>query len=176
MADGLSEEDKKNFTIELAREVEDTLNRFYDVFAKRAFNCDSHRFYIKGENVASSAIWVAKKRYAMAKVYDLETNQDVDKLAVKGLDVVRSSFPQAFREFMNGILNDILQAIPKENVDGKILEFKNSLKGRHFMTIARNTSANNISQYGKMDSGTAISQFKKGTLHILRRQYHIIDC
>jgi DNA polymerase elongation subunit (family B) len=163
MEDGLSEEDKKNFTIELAREVEDTLNRFYDVFAKRAFNCDKHRFYIKGENVASSAFWVAKKRYAMAKVYDLETNQDVDKLAVKGLDVVRSSFPQAFREFMNGILNDILQATPKEDVDNKILEFKDSLKDRHFMTIARNTSANNISQYGKMERGTAISQFKKGT-------------
>jgi DNA polymerase elongation subunit (family B) len=143
--------------------VEDTLNRFYDVFAKRAFNCNSHRFHIKGENVASSAFWVAKKRYAMAKVYDLETNQDVDKLAVKGLDVVRSSFPQAFREFMKEILGDILQGTPKEVVDEKILELKSSLKHRHFMEIARNTSTNNMSRYGDMKGDVAMNQFKKGT-------------
>jgi DNA polymerase elongation subunit (family B) len=162
-ADNLSTEDKKNFTIELAREVEDTLNRFYDVFAKKAFNCDKHRFYIKGENVASSAFWVAKKRYAMAKVYDLETNQDVDKMAVKGLDVVRSSFPQAFREFMKEILGDILEGTPKEVVDDKILKLKTSLKNRHFMEIARNTSTNNMSQYGNMGGQVAMNQFKKGT-------------
>jgi DNA polymerase elongation subunit (family B) len=163
----LSAEEKKNFTIELAREVEDTLNRFYDVFAKRAFNCDKHRFYIKGENVASSAFWVAKKRYAMAKVYDLETNQDVDKLAVKGLDVVRSSFPPAFRSFMKIILNDILQGTPKDIVDKKILDLKNSMEEMDYLEIARNTSANNIKKYGEMDSDISLTKFNKGTpIHI----------
>jgi DNA polymerase elongation subunit (family B) len=163
----LSIEEKKNFTIELAREVEDTLNRFYDVFAKRAFNCNSHRFHIKGENVASSAFWVAKKRYAMAKVYDLETNQDVDKLAVKGLDVVRSSFPPAFRTFMRDILNDILQGTPKDQVDTKVLELKQSIKKMNYLEIARNTSANNITKYGEMDSDISLTKFNKGTpIHI----------
>jgi DNA polymerase elongation subunit (family B) len=147
--------------------VEDTLNRFYDVFAKRAFNCDKHRFYIKGENVASSAFWVAKKRYAMAKVYDLETNQDVDKLAVKGLDVVRSSFPPAFRSFMKVILNDILQGTPKDIVDKKILDLKNSMEEMDYLEIARNTSANNITKYGQMDSDISLTKFNKGTpIHI----------
>jgi DNA polymerase elongation subunit (family B) len=163
MPDNLTFDQKKEFTIDLARGIEDTLNKFYDVFAKRAFNCDKHRLHIKGEAVASSAFWVAKKRYALDKVYDLETNQDVDKVAVKGLDVVRSSFPQAFRVFMKEILGDILKAIPKEEVDDKILTFKSSLKNRHFLDIARNTSANNISQYGKMDGITSMNQFKKGT-------------
>ncbi len=30
-----------------------------------------HRFYIKGESVASKGVWIAKKRYAMNAVYDL---------------------------------------------------------------------------------------------------------
>lgn len=167
MPDNLTVDEKKNFTINLAREVEETLNRFYDVFSKRAFNCTNHRFYIKGENVASSAFWVAKKRYAMAKVYDLETNQDVDKLAVKGLDVVRSSFPPAFRDFMKEMLNDILQGTPKETVDTKILNLKQSIKTMDYLDIARNTSANNISKYSKMDSDASLNKFNKSTpIHI----------
>jgi DNA polymerase elongation subunit (family B) len=163
MPDNLTFDQKKEFTIDLARGIEDTLNKFYDVFAKRAFNCDKHRLHIKGEAVASSAFWVAKKRYALDKVYDLETNQDVEKIAVKGLDVVRSSFPQAFRIFMKDMLSDILKAVPKDTIDGKILTFKDSLKDRHFLEIARNTSTNNISEYGKMDKDVALTQFKKGT-------------
>jgi DNA polymerase elongation subunit (family B) len=163
MSDVLSYEDKKNFTIELAREVEATLNRFYDVFAKRAFNCNTHRLHIKGEAVASSAFWLAKKRYALDKVYDLETNQDVEKIAVKGLDVVRSSFPPAFRDFMKEILGDILKAVPKIEIDKKILAFKASLKTRHFIELARNTSANNVVEYSNIESGATMTQFKKGT-------------
>jgi DNA polymerase elongation subunit (family B) len=163
MPNNLTFDQKKEFTIDLARGIEDTLNKFYDVFAKRAFNCSNHRFYIKGEAVASAAFWVAKKRYALDKVYDLETNQDVEKVAVKGLDVVRSSFPQAFRIFMKDMLSDILKAVPKGEIDGKILTFKDSLKDRHFLEIARNTSTNNISEYGRMDKDVALTQFKKGT-------------
>jgi DNA polymerase elongation subunit (family B) len=163
---GSSYEEKKAFTIQLARETEETLNKFYDVFAKKAFNCDTHRFFIKGEAVASSALWVAKKRYALAKVYDLETNQDVDKVTVKGLDVVRSSFPKAFREFMKELLADILSATSKETIDRKILSLKASLKNKHYLEIARNTSANNIAEYGNMEHG-GLNQFKKGTpVHI----------
>jgi DNA polymerase elongation subunit (family B) len=167
MEDNLSVAEKKNFTIELAREVEDTLNNFYDVFAKKAFNCNNHRFHIKGENVASSAFWTAKKRYALAKVYDLETNQDVDKLAVKGLDIVRSSFPPAFRDFMKEILNDILEGKPKELIDSKILNLKNSIKKMDYLEIARNTSANNITRYSKMDKDASLTKFNKSTpIHI----------
>ena len=164
MQGDMTDEDKKDFTINLAREVEETLNRFYDVFALRAFNCKSHRFFIKGENIASSALWVAKKRYAMAKIYDLEKMQDVDKMAVKGLDVVRSSFPAAFRDFMNELLMDILRGEPKELLDKKILDFKPSLKDKPILDIARNTSANNMTKYGDMGKEeVGMNDFKKGT-------------
>jgi DNA polymerase elongation subunit (family B) len=153
--------DSKEFTIELAREMESKLNNFYNVFAKKAFNCSQHKLYIKGESVASTGFWVAKKRYALDKVYDLETNQDVSKMVVKGLDVVRSSFPKAFREFMSQMLKDILKGVPKDVVDQKILDFNNSLDERNFLDIARNTSANNISEYTLHDV-PGLKAFKKG--------------
>jgi DNA polymerase elongation subunit (family B) len=151
----------KQFTIDLARQMEDKLNNFYNVFAKKAFNCNDHRLFIKGESVASTGFWVAKKRYALDKTYDLETNQDVSKMVVKGLDVVRSSFPKAFREFMKQMLDDILKSVPKTEVDRKILEFKHSLDDRDFLDIARNTSANNISEYTLHDV-PGLKAFKKG--------------
>lgn len=154
--------DPKQFTIAKAREIEGMLNKFYDVFAKKAFNCDSHRFFIKGESVATAGFWVSKKRYALDKVYDLETNQDVSKMVVKGLDVVRSSFPKAFRDFMKQMLNDILKKTPKEQLDQKILDFKASLDDLNFLDIARNTSANNISEY-VLDNVTGLKAAKKST-------------
>jgi DNA polymerase elongation subunit (family B) len=154
--------DPKQFTIEYAKTTETLLNRFYDTFAKRAFNCSKHRFFIKGESVASTGFWVSKKRYALDKVYDLETNQDVNKMVVKGLDVVRSSFPKAFREFMKQLLSDILKGMKKEEIDTKILAFKESLDDMNFLDIARNTAANNISEF-VLDNVTGLKAAKKST-------------
>ena len=154
--------DPKQFTIDIAREMETTLNRFYDTFAKKAFNCDNHKLYIKGESVASTGFWVTKKRYALDKVYDLETSQDVNKMVVKGLDVVRSSFPKVFREFMTQMLKDILKKTPKDSIDVKVLQLKQSLDTVNYLEVARNTSANNITEYDTDTSG-ALNKFRKGT-------------
>lgn len=157
-----SDADPKQFTIDKAREMETTLNRFYDTFAKKAFNCDTHKLFIKGESVASTGFWVTKKRYALDKVYDLETNQDVNKMVVKGLDVVRSSFPKAFREFMTQLLKDILKKVPKDIIDQKVLELRKSLENVNYLEVARNTSANNITEYDSAPTG-GLNKFKKGT-------------
>jgi len=159
LTDGM---DKLQYTVDLARKMEHTINTFYDVFSERAFNCTTHKFHIKGESVASTGFWVAKKRYALDKVYDLETDQAVQKMVVKGLDVVRSSFPKAFREFMTEILKDVLKGTGKDIIDQKILDFKHSLKDRHYLEVARNTSANNMTEYGMMDS-PGLTSFRKGT-------------
>jgi DNA polymerase elongation subunit (family B) len=154
--------DPKQFTIDKAREMETTLNRFYDTFAKKAFNCDNHKLFIKGESVASTGFWVSKKRYALDKVYDLETNHDVNKMVVKGLDVVRSSFPKVFREFMTQLLKDILKKVSKDIIDNRVLELKQSLETVNYLEVARNTSANNISEYDSQPTN-ALNKFRKGT-------------
>lgn len=154
--------DPQQFTIDFAKQMESTLNEFYNTFAKKAFNADQHRLHIKGESVASTGFWVSKKRYVLDKVYDLETNNAVTKTVFKGLDVVRSSFPKAFREFATQVLKNILKQTPKYAIDESILDFKQSMSQRNFLEIARNTSANNISEY--MSEGVSgFKPLKKGT-------------
>jgi DNA polymerase elongation subunit (family B) len=155
--------DAKEFTIRLARAVEKKLNDYYNVMSKELFFCDKHRFYIKGESVASKGFWVAKKRYAMNVLYDLESNLDVDnKIKIKGLDVVRSTFPPAFREFMNKVLIDVLGGVGKNEMDETVLEFRASLDSRYYMEVARNTSVKNISEY-EQGLSKQLNEFKKGT-------------
>ena len=155
--------DPKEFTINLAHVIEKKLNAYYDDMSKELFFCDNHRFHIKGESVASKGLWIAKKRYAMNVVYDLESSLDIDnKMKVKGLDVIRSTFPPAFREFMNTVLKDVLNGIVKNEMDAKVLEFRIALDSRYYLDVARNTSVKNISEYEKGLS-KQLNEFKKGT-------------
>ncbi len=151
----------KSLTIQIAKDMESGVNKFYDVMAKMLFNCSTHRFYIKGEAVMDTGFWVAKKRYAMAKKYDLETDEDVDKLAVKGLDVVRSSFPPAFAKLMKEVLGSILKRKEKKDLDTIILDFHSSMKNINYLSIARNTSVKKVSEYDDLME-TDINSFPKG--------------
>lgn len=139
----------KNLAIAKARRMASELNTMYDQMARSLFFIPAaHRFVIKGETIASAAFWVTKKRYAMIKVYDLEADIDLDnKFAVKGLDVVRSSFPAAFRAFMKKVLIDILNNAPKSELDTDILEFFDKLPFLPIQDIARNTAVKNVTKH-----------------------------
>jgi DNA polymerase elongation subunit (family B) len=113
-------------TIEVASEVQNFINRAYNVYAQRFHNVSTHRFDIKQEFVAKAGLWIAKKRYAQWLIN--QEGHTISKLDVKGLDVVRSSFPTAFRKFMAEVLEDILNDISKEELDQKILDFKEYMK------------------------------------------------
>ena len=65
--------------------------------------------------IARSAFWVTKKRYGQWIIND--GGVKCDKLDVKGLDIVRSSFPPAFRKLMTDVLQGILSNRDKEELD-----------------------------------------------------------
>lgn len=150
-------------TIKIAESMESSLNKFYDTMAARLFFCKKHRFVIKGEAVSKTAFWVAKKRYAMLKVYDLDGKYELSKpqLAVKGLDTRRSSFPPAFKRIMSECLMKILQNGTKEELDKMILNFRDHLEELSFKEVARNTSVSDMSNDSKKDTGYTV--FPKGT-------------
>lgn len=140
--------DAKEFTIALSRAIESRLNVFYNQLAQDAFFCNDHRLFIEGESVSETGIWIAKKRYALNVVYDLETNTEVDhKMKVKGLDVVRSTFPPAFRDLMKDLMKDILNLRSKDDINAKILEFRSHLEEMDYINVARNTSVNKLEKY-----------------------------
>ena len=98
--------------LDIAGEVQDYINKSYNYFSSKFLNIrGDHRFEIKQEMIAKSAFWVTKKRYGQWIIND--GGLEVEKLDVKGLDIVRSSFPPAFRDFMTKVLKAILAKVPK---------------------------------------------------------------
>lgn len=145
---------------EVAGESQDYINKFYDLLAKRFFNIDTHRLEIKKEFVSKSGIWLAKKRYAQWIISD--NGVPVDKLDVKGLDVVRSSFPKAFRKFMSEVLIDILRDKSEDYLSDKVNGFKDELPKLNVVDIAKNSSVKNLTKYMPKKSETMFT-FKSGT-------------
>jgi DNA polymerase elongation subunit (family B) len=147
---------------DIAGEMQDYLNDFYDILAKKIFNIDKHRFEIKKEYVSKSGIWIAKKRYAQWIISD--NGVPVDKLDVKGLDVVRSSYPAAFRAFMSEILIEILRGDSEEQLTNRVYDFKNNLPNMGVVKIAKAGAVKNLSKYlPKKKTQTAMFQFMPST-------------
>ena len=157
----IKNEDKMSKAIlEIANEVQEYLNNGYDYFAKKFCNLDKHRFDIKQEVIAKSGLFVTKKRYGLKIIND--NGKKVNKMMVKGLDTVRSSFPTAMRTMLSKLLEDILMDVPKQELDKFIINFKNSMKLMEFDKIAIPTSVKNISKYHIKD-GQIFSSYKLGT-------------
>lgn len=151
----------------IAEETQSFLNSFYDMLAERFFFIakDKHRFEIKKEYISKAGFWVAKKRYAQWMI--LKNGIPCDKLDVKGLDVVRSSFPKAFQDYMAKMLKDILMGKDNAYIDERLLEFKASLPTLPVRTIAKGGAIKELSKYDngswRKDSGLQIANFEKGT-------------
>jgi DNA polymerase elongation subunit (family B) len=148
----------------IAGETQDFLNNFYNILAEKIFNVpkEKHRFQIKKEFVSRSGIWIAKKRYAQWII--AENGIPTDRLDVKGLDVVRSSYPAQFRNFMSGVLIDILKGETEMVLTDKIYDFKKDLVNMDVTSIAKNSAVKELSKYiPKKKDNRAMFQFNSGT-------------
>lgn len=145
----------------IAGEVQDFLNNFYDILSAKVFNVkpERHRFKIKKEFISRSGLWIAKKRYAQWIV--AENGIPIDKLDVKGLDVVRSSYPAAFRKFMGDTLLNILKGHNEEQITNSILSFKDSMPNLSTVDVSKNSAVKELSKY-EVKNKTALFQFKHG--------------
>ena len=157
----IRDEDKMSQSIlEIASEVQEYLNQGYDYFASKFCNLKEHRFDIKQEVIAKSGLFVTKKRYGLKIIND--NGKKVNKLMVKGLDTVRSSFPIAMKEMLSKLLEDILMDVPKEQLDKFILNFKNSMKLMDFDKIAIPTGVKKVTKY-EVKGGAIFKSYKLGT-------------
>jgi len=138
----IDQSDEKQMTeaiLKVTGEVQTFVNKFYDMMAVRFFNIDKHRFDAKQEVIAKTGFWLAKKRYAQFIIN--KGGIVCDEMEVKGIDVVRTSFPIQFRKFMQQFLDDILRKTDKEIIDQNILNFlESNLVNSPVIEIAKNTS------------------------------------
>jgi DNA polymerase elongation subunit (family B) len=136
-------------TNEIASEVQTKVNKMYDHYARIFLNADSHRFKIKQEYVAKSGLWIAKKRYAQWVIF--KEGKPTDKMDIKGLDVVRSSFPDAFKTVMKETLWHILKGKSKQETSTMILDFKKNIQNSDtpVLDVMKNSGVKEISKYIK---------------------------
>ena len=130
-------------------EVQSYVNTFYNIMAKRFFNLDTHAFDAKQEVISKTSFWLAKKRYAQWIIHKEGQLLKEPELEVKGIDVVRTSFPAAFRKFMERFLKMMLSGVPQAELDKMILDFKEETKHLPVLDIAKNTSVKYVSRDGK---------------------------
>jgi DNA polymerase elongation subunit (family B) len=150
----LSYGEKIDATYKTAIAVENSINETWDDFAKRNLNVDVHYLEIKQEYVFESAFWIAKKRYAQkiisekgVSISDITNGEKTFLLDVKGLDVVRSSFPKEFRSFMSDVLIDILNFEDKTVIDSKITELRQSVKDKPILDIMSPTGVKEVTKW-----------------------------
>ena len=150
--------------LNIADEVQSYLNRGYDYFAKKFCNLDKHRFDIKQEVIAKSGLFVTKKRYGLKIIND--NGKRVNKMLVRGLDTVRSSFPDAMRVMLNKLIEDILMNVPKKKLDKFILNFKNSMKLMDFNKIAISISVKGLHKYRNKEGSMFKSYYSRTPVHV----------
>jgi DNA polymerase elongation subunit (family B) len=131
----------------IASEVQRKVNAMYDIYAVRFHNTATHRWQIKQEYIAKSGLWIAKKRYAQWVIY--KEGKPTDKLDIKGLDVVRSSFPEDFKKIMKETLWYILKEKDKTATSDMIHKFKSGLKNSEVLNVMKNSGVKEISKFIK---------------------------
>ena len=146
-------------TNEIASEIQGYVNKMYDQYAIHFHNTSDHRWQIKQEYVAKSGLWIAKKRYAQWVIF--KEGKPTDKMDIKGLDVVRSSFPTEFKTIMKETLWYILKQRSKNDTTDLIMDFKNKIQDSPILDVMKNTGVKNITKYTK--GRKTLSGYQSGT-------------
>ena len=75
-----------------------------------------------------------------------------ETLDVKGLDIVRSNFPESFRKLLRNIITKILKLGSKEEVDKTIIDFKANIKKELIEDIAMSTGIKRVDKFVGADN------------------------
>ena len=121
----------KESVINLYDTIGDEVNKSFPGFMKDSFGVVKSQGEIiqaGREMVASSGLFITKKRYA-ALIYDLEgERKDVDgklgKIKAMGVDLKRSDTPEFVQRFLEDLLTMVLSGSTKQDCFDKINKFK----------------------------------------------------
>jgi len=128
---------KDKISVVLARACEQIMEVTHGFVPKMEF---------KREVIADTAIWVAKKRYAL-NVYDSEgVRYKEPKLKVQGLEIVRSSTPGSIREYLRKTVKMALTK-SQDEIQQYIADLEEKFMQMPPEEIAFPRSANNLAKY-----------------------------
>jgi DNA polymerase elongation subunit (family B) len=149
---------EQNIQVELTKEMN---------LLTKTLNCSENKIFFKREAIASAAIFIAKKRYALL-VQDLEgVRFEEPKLKIMGLETARSSTPLIVRNKLKDCIKIILTKTPEE-LREYVNEFHDEFINLPLSTIASPRGVKGIKKYEDRTkiykSGTPIAT-KAALLH-----------
>lgn len=155
---------------QIGKTVQTFINNLISKFSVNYLLCTDSKLKFNFEKISKAALFLprqksmegAKKRYALLVVS--EDGKQKEKIDVKGIDVVRSNYPKAFREFTKGILQDILYEKDKDYLNKKVGEFGKLVKTTYINDIMLPTGIKDIKKWETSEKG---SSYTKGTpIHV----------
>ena len=149
-------DDIKKETNELQKHVNDKLEGACKNFLGIKEN---NYLELKQELIAKSGIFIAKKKYALllVEIKGHKPTED-EELEIKGIDVIKSSFPIAMKFLLKDIIKDILDDKCKDDIDEKLFEFNKGKNEIDILDFGINTGVKNLGKY--YDEKV---KYKKGT-------------
>ena len=146
----------KEICIQLYDSIADQVNDSFPGFMEQAFHCprDMGELIKAGrEVVGDRSLFITKKRYAVNIIDQEGERKDVKgktgKIKAMGLDLKRSDTPKIIQEFLSELLDRVLNGAGKEEIVGKIKEFKYEFKERPGWEKGSPKRVNNLTKYGK---------------------------
>ena len=144
----------KDSVVKLYDQIADDASASFPKMMLDKFHCPKTRGDVIAagrEVVASSGLFITKKRYAVL-YYDMEGFRvDVDgkpgKIKAMGLDLKRSDTPVVIQDFLKEVLEKVLDGKPKEEVLDYISEFRTEFHGRAGWEKGSPKRANKITEY-----------------------------
>jgi DNA polymerase elongation subunit (family B) len=148
----------KDICVQLYDQISDQVNATWPDFMYRAFHTTPELGeIIKGgrELVASSGLFITKKRYAV-QIYDMEgkrldTEGKSGKVKAMGLDLKRSDTPKVVQDFLSDILKQVLDGAEKDQIVAAIREFKEQFKQRPSWEKGTPKRVNKLTYYGDLE-------------------------
>jgi len=166
------EERKIDMILNVSKILEEHVNDLcytdlQDNFYNSGVSRDVFSIVFKQEILCKTALFCNKKKYGYHLVNEEGTPKD--KIAVTGLEIIRSETPKAFKIILEDVLDMILKNTPDSTLLSFIEKSKKELKSANYVDLSSNIGVNKMSKYINDDLSC-----KKGTPYHVRgaANYH----
>jgi hypothetical protein len=132
--------------LKITDKIQERANINLNQISQQFFNIQSkHHFVLKQEVIAERAYWSGKRRYAMYIVN--KEGVALEELEMKGLDIMKSNFPDLFRNFGENLIKNILFGKSKVGIDKDVMEFKKMVNTIDWIKLLKPTGLKKIGEY-----------------------------
>jgi hypothetical protein len=154
------------------------LEKFNETFFEERFNAPNNIFWDQ-ELIARTGIWCQPKKY-VCNIVEEDGKPPKDDMLKKGLDIVRSSIPRRFKEYITKAVDMILKEHTETQLQTFIQEVYKDFKTWSYDDIAIPVSCNNLAKWGNIQGLSFLNgtpQHMKGAIafNYYLKQYDLKD-